>query len=189
MRVAHFVLAILLAAPAPASATDIFGSFDPGTDRKLPNDGRPAHRVPFPAIGDWRSLKITLTRTMCFGTCPVYTVEIDGDGSVVYNGGNFVVERGERRAKIAPEQVRALYEAFRKAEFFWLLDGYHSGVTDMPTQTLTIAFDGRSKQVVDYAGAMIGMPRGVGELERLVDTTANTARWIGVDSDPRRRKP
>jgi hypothetical protein len=35
---------------------------------------------------DWSSLRIRLSRSMCFGHCPDYTVEITGNGDVIYVG-------------------------------------------------------------------------------------------------------
>jgi hypothetical protein len=181
MRLTAAALALVLVA-APAAA-QVMGSFNPGTDRKLPNGGRPAQHVAFPAIRDWSSLRITLTRTMCFGTCPAYTVTIAGDGTVTWTGERFVKVQGAATAHVAPRKVRDLFERFRKAEYFWLLDSYHAAITDFPSQITTIVFDGRRKSVHDYAGQMIGMPDVVSELERQIDDTADTARWIGTNEE------
>ena len=40
----------------------------------------------FPEIHDWNTLRITLSRSGCYGRCPVYKVEIHGDGTVLYDG-------------------------------------------------------------------------------------------------------
>jgi len=187
MRLAAAILAITLVA-APAAA-QVMGSFNPGTDHKLPNGGRPLRHVPFPRIKDWSSLRISLMRTMCFGTCPAYTVTIAGDGTVTWAGGRFVKVQGAATGHIAPEKVHALFERFQKAEYFWLLDDYNAAITDFPAQVTAISFDNNSKSVRDYAGQMIGMPEAVGELERAIDDAANTARWIGPPGDPARKLP
>jgi hypothetical protein len=185
MRFMTAALALtLIAAPA---AAQVMGSFNPGTDRKLPNGGRPARHVDFPEIKDRSSLRITLQRTMCFGSCPAYTVTIAGDGTVTWHGEQYVKVQGNATAHIAPEKVRALFERFRKADYFWLLDGYASTVTDLPSESTTIAFDGSKKTVIDYAGQMIGMPEAVWEIERAIDETANTEQWIGPPDDPARK--
>ncbi len=180
MRAPLLVSALLLAALSiqPASAGGPNAWFDPGTDKPMPHNGRPAHHVRMPAIRDWSSLKITLTRSVCFGSCPVYTVEIDGDGSVIYNGERFVAETGQRTARIPRRKVHQLYGAFRKAEFFWLFDKYQAHITDFPSYTVSIAYDGHRKKVLDYAGPHIGMPHAVAELEHLIDVTAGTDRWV-----------
>lgn len=133
----------------------------------------------FPKIRDWTSLHIRLERTVCLGTCPSYSVEISGDGSVVYQGRACVAETGERRAQIPANEVRDLFAKFQDADFFTFRDRYEAQVTDNPTTTTSIAFDGKSKSVVDYVGASAGMPHKVTALEDAIDATADTKRWIG----------
>lgn len=148
-----------------------------GANTKLPNGGRPAKRVPFPEIKDWSSLRIRLERGPCFGACPTYTVEITGDGSVIYDGHNFVGVTGQRTDHIPTQKVRALFELFRRADFFWTLDHYRANVTDLPQFTVSIGFDGHQKTVTDYAGHWIGMPEAIGNLEIAIDDTANIQQW------------
>ena len=131
-----------------------------------------------PAIRDWSTLKIVLERSVCYGFCPAYRVEIDGDGSVIFDGGSSVAAKGRQTDTVSRVAVRALYARFRQAQFFWLLDSYHAPITDLPTYTVTIFYDGHSKSVVDYAGVVIGMPKNVVGLEHAIDDLANTARWI-----------
>jgi Domain of unknown function (DUF6438) len=52
----------------------------------VPPERRPTHsssEASFPEIRDWSSLQITLRRTMCFGSCPSYSLTVSGDGSGV----------------------------------------------------------------------------------------------------------
>lgn len=163
---------------APALAQGVNGYYVSGPNAKLPNGGRPATRVPFPQIRDWSSLRITLERSMCFGTCPAYRVEIDGDGTVRYHGERFVGVTGDRTDHIDPAKVRALFEQFRRADYFWTLDHYRAQVTDLPQFTTSISFDGREKTVTDYAGAWIGMPKAINDLEQAIDETAGTQQWV-----------
>ena len=173
MRAWFVLLAMMFAVAAPSQAAG------PLLDGKLPNGGRPLQHIAFPAIHDWRSLKITLTRTMCFGACPSYSVDIAGDGTVAWHGGSNVAVIGDRTAMLPTKDVTALYAAFRRAQFFWLYDDYRAQITDLPTYTVTISYDGHSKAVADYAGTAIGMPHAVVDLGLLIDKTANTAQWIG----------
>src|ERR1700761_4785206 len=171
------VAALLLATPlhaqdGPAGYTVM------GPLNKLPNGGRPQAKVPFPEIKDWQSLKITLERGPCFGSCPDYRLEIGGDGGLRYEGRHFVAIPGVHTGRIDPGKVRALYDQFRQADFFWLLDNYRASITDFPAFTIAISFDGQSKAVTDYAGTAIGMPAQVRALEATVDAAADTARWV-----------
>lgn len=132
----------------------------------------------FPAIKDRVSLRITLARTMCFGTCPAYSVEIASDGAVLYRGQDCVVQKGEQRARIAAAAVDALVQKFRDTRYFSLRDAYRADITDNPTTTTSIAFDGKTKTVSDYAGGAAGMPKEVSDLEDAIDKAAGTERWV-----------
>lgn|SRR5215813_2081540 len=44
----------------------------------VPPERRPAKHVAFPKIRDWNSLRITLQRSGCFGTCPAYSIHVHG---------------------------------------------------------------------------------------------------------------
>ncbi|MBI3676433.1 MAG: hypothetical protein HY243_07415 [Proteobacteria bacterium] len=175
--VAAVTLAVAAVAQTMDAPTDADAIAPLGPDHKVPHHGRPPQRVSFPKIRDWDSLVITLTRTGCFGACPDYTVSIQGDGSVNYNGLRFVGTTGEQHANIARRDVKALYARFKRANFFWLYGSYHAFVTDLPTYRLSISYDGHEKVVTDYAGRMIGMPQAVAQLEATVDNVARTDKW------------
>jgi len=146
--------------------------------RILPPEDLPKVHAPFPEIKDLKSLRITLKRTTCFGSCPAYTVEISGDGSVVYQGQSYVVLTGEHHDQISKEALSQILDAFRKADYFSLKDQYAFGVTDNPTTITSIAFDGTKKSVIDYVGEQAGMPHAVAQLEQTVDRVAGTLKWV-----------
>ena len=141
-------------------------------------DGR-GERIEFPIIRDWNSLRIALTRTACFGTCPAYTIEIQGNETITYQGRSNVAILGKREGKITAQMVREHFARFRAAEFFSLRDYYVAEITDYPTYVISIAFDGNRKVVGDYAGYRVGMPVVVRELEYSVDWYADSKRWVG----------
>lgn len=149
---------------------------------------------PFPAVLE-NELKITLQRTACLGSCPDYTVTIDGQGNVVFRSqgenfpGEFEVHRsfssndgilvsGVHTDKVEPGVVAELLERFREARFFSLKDEYRARITDNPAYILTIDTGTASKTVVDYVGERVGMPRVVTELQEVVDQAAGSARWV-----------
>lgn len=132
---------------------------------------------------------MTLVRTACRGACPRYKVEIDGTGNVAYEGYSFVATTGRRQEKVPVQSVRDLYARFKRADFFRLFDEYAASITDAPSYLIAISFDGHSKQVVDYVGESIGMPRSVGALENQIDTIANTKKWVrGGEDRPQKQR-
>ena len=134
-------------------------------------------------------MTITLTRSMCFGFCPAYRVTIREDGQVTYVGERFVNVVGERRATIPGADVERLLRRFDDTHFDELRDEYRAQVTDLPTYTITLERNGRSKTVVDYGGLSAGMPRAVRDLQDEIDRVANTGQWVLRDGQPVRGEP
>jgi hypothetical protein len=89
-------------------------------------------RVPFPAIQDWSTLRIRLQRTACYGTCPGYSVELRGDGEVLFEGEGNVLIVGRHRGRISKEALAGLVADFRDANYFSVKDEYVSMTTDLP---------------------------------------------------------
>lgn len=54
---------------------------------------------------------------------PVFSVQVDGDGVVTYEGTKFVTAVGKRSKKIDPQEVRRLAEKMRDGGFFTWADG------------------------------------------------------------------
>lgn len=149
----------------------------------FPPELKPAEHVDFPDLKDWSSMVIRLVRGGCLGTCPSYTVEIRGDGMVLYDGGGFVAVAGKHRCSISQEKVRELVKMFRDADYFSLQDQYAWDATDLPTYVTSIEIDGKSKKVRDYAGALVGMPLVVSDLGAAIDRVSGSAKWVVGEGD------
>ena len=134
-------------------------------------------------------MEITLQRTVCYGFCPAYTVTITGDGEVRYVGERFVNVVGPASATIPREDVQRLLARFDEIGFDRLRDRYRGQMTDLPTTTITLVRDGRRKQVVDYGGTSVGMPRAVRDLQAEIDRVAGTAQWVLREGQPVRGRP
>jgi Domain of unknown function (DUF6438) len=144
----------------------------------LPIGERVEAHVPFPKIHDWNSLRITLSRSGCYGLCPTYSIEIHGDGEVLYVGQAFVGTTGKQKGQISHASLLKLVEAFRNADYFSLASGYASGVTDNPTIVTSISFDGLYKSVLNYVGRDAGMPANVSDVEAAIDRLSRASKWI-----------
>jgi Domain of unknown function (DUF6438) len=127
---------------------------------------------------------ITLSRSACYGFCPIYSVSISGEGEVIYRGTNYVNVRGEQRARIAPSEVAILLTRFDAIGFSNLRDEYRAEITDLPTYTITLERNGRRKSVLDYAGVAVGMPEAVRGLQDEIDRVSGAARWVLRDGEP-----
>jgi hypothetical protein len=135
----------------------------------------------FPEPWGLKGVKIELSRSVCYGRCPAYSVTIREDGSVHFNGEKYVLISGEQDARIVPDAVMELVRQFERAKFFAADDKYIAEVTDNPTYTLTLTVGGKKKTVTDYVGEQVGMPLVITDLENAVDEAAGTERWIKGD--------
>lgn len=129
----------------------------------------------FPPPNSIENVVITLERTVCFGSCPDYTLTIYGNGTLIYEGRNFVAVTGRQTSNISQEHIQELARAFYAIGYFSLKNEYSAPVTDLPTTTTSIAIDGRYKKIVNYYGA----PEQLIELENMIDDIAGSERWVG----------
>jgi ankyrin repeat protein len=143
----------------------------------VPPERFPRVHMAAPAATADSKVAITLQRTGCLGTCPGYTVTVRTDG-IVFDGGSFVVAAGRHTDTVDASEVRELAKRFVAADFYSMDAVYRAGVTDNPTYVLSIAINGKKKEVEDYVGSWVGMPEVITELEDAVDELARTKRWI-----------
>jgi hypothetical protein len=87
---------------------------------------------------------ISLQRTSCYGSCPIYTVTIDARGTVTYDGERFVRVIGRRTAQVGTSIVARLLATADRIRFFEMRDAYRviehpdgtiTAVTDLPTRS------------------------------------------------------
>jgi hypothetical protein len=135
------------------------------------------------SIAAQTSLIITLERTACFGTCPIYTLKIYANGMVIYNGQDFVSVKGLQNSSITPDQLKELVADFQNVDYFNLPDQYTAPVTDLPSTITSFSFDGKTKTVTNYGGCLTGSPekapQALCDLEKKIDTLTNSAQWTG----------
>lgn len=133
---------------------------------------------------------ITLSRTVCYGTCPDYTVTILADGTVTFEGRRFVKTVGTVKSSISQEKVQELIAAFEKVNYFSLKDRYATEEdgcperwTDNPSAITSIKIDGKTKAITHYHGCQDSKgkfiyPKELTELERRIDEIVGTGQWI-----------
>jgi hypothetical protein len=128
---------------------------------------------------------VTLERTPCFGSCPVYALSISRSGVVRFDGKKFVEHTGPDSAKISPATVDSLLAEMDEAGFYDLDERYTSGtpacgryVTDLPSATIS-ATDGKRIRRIRHDHGCTDAPAVLSRLETRIDELAGTARWTG----------
>lgn len=129
-------------------------------------------------------LTIKMSRERCFGSCPVYSVTIHGDGNVEYVGEEFVRDRGPRAETLSKAEVQVLLQKFDAASFFSLEDRAFAWGYDTPRVRVSISLDGREKEVssdASYVGAKSGPQDLFVQAAVELDKVTNSKRWVNCD--------
>lgn len=138
--------------------------------------------------------KVTLERTRCFGTCPVYRVVILGDGRVKYDGYQYV-KVASATTTLSSEQIEALLAAINKVAYFSLRDSYRRGgegcptwVTDHPSALTSVTSGGVTKKIDHNLGCRelpgpdkprdAPYPPELTTFENAIDEIVDTSRWV-----------
>lgn len=150
-----------------------------------------AHRTPTPDAPASESTAtqdgsvLTLERTACFGTCPVYRLSVAADGTVSYEGRAHVRQLGRATGRVAPERLEALLSELERAGYFSFADRYTPAesvcgpaTSDSPSAITSIRFKGRAKRIEHYYGCG-DAPRALAVLEQRIDEVLGSAQWTG----------
>jgi hypothetical protein len=147
-----------------------------------------------PQFADVTAMRIVLERWAGLSTCGLQTVvgyrlELDGDGTVQFDGTKLGATwdgpRSEihERSTIDTAEFARLITRFWDADFCSLEDEYISGVTDSPSYTLTLESGATCVSVRNNVGRSVGAPDILDSLADEVDRVAGSSRWVGVECE------
>ena len=108
-----------------------------------------------------KEIIISLQRTACFGTCPIYKIEIFSDGSGIYIGTRFVENIGITKFNLSENQLELILMQAEAIDFANMKEEYSEPISDLPTTFIQI----KDKKIKDYTGA----PKTLKDLENLID--------------------
>ncbi len=123
-----------------------------------------------------KELIIALERTACYGTCPIYKIEVFSDGSAIYYGERFVDNLGKYTFNVSQETINYILKKAVEIRFFEMEDKYTADITDLPKTIVFIKKDRQKKKIIDYYGA----PKTLKEFESLVDGCVDYRRMKSI---------
>ena len=127
---------------------------------------------------DLDSVIITLERTACYGFCPIYTLTIHGNGTVQYEGEDYVETVGKAETVISREKVEKLISEFENINYDSLEDSYtEKTITDAPSVITSITRNGKTKTIEHYHGDF-NTPEKLTALEDKIDEIVNSDQWV-----------
>jgi hypothetical protein len=122
---------------------------------------------------------VMLRRGACFGSCPIYEVTLEADGTAVWNGERFVERLGRHRGEVDVNDLARLARFIERAGFFGWEPEYLGNVTDTPDYQLTVARRDQTKTVRQNA---VDEPPDFWVIAAVVDGLAETVAWAPVDT-------
>lgn len=96
---------------------------------------------------------ISLYRGACYGTCPVYKIIINGDGSLIYFGKNNVEALGSHKGRISEAKTKELFRKVKNIDWKKLPETYPIDNVDFPSFALEYHWTKDSKKVKGNSNA------------------------------------
>ncbi len=131
--------------------------------------------------------KITLSRTICYGTCPAYKLEIFANGRVVFHGQHHVRKTGQVVWQINQDRIKQLIAEFARINYFSLADDYSLSNrkncpnfgTDAPSAITSITINEQTKTVFHSHGCQdLDILSQLESFEDKIDELAHAQRRI-----------
>ena len=128
------------------------------------------------------SARLVLRRTACYGTCPVYSVEVQPNGTIIYTGDAYVRIFGAIQTNIPPALATALFDRAACVPPDVWSKSYRLAITDNPTAEVSVDLGkGSVLKVEDYPPCHDEgdnpTPPAICALENAIDSAAGTAKW------------
>ena len=118
-------------------------------------------------LSESKDLIISLQRGACYGTCPIYRIEIYSDGSGIYTGTRFVEHIGLSIFNLSETELNLILSTAKEIGFSNMKNEYSEPISDLPTTFIQI----KEKRIIDYIGA----PKTLKNLENLIDKLSQKA--------------
>ena len=123
---------------------------------------------------DKNKVTITFRETACFGTCPVFTMTINGEtNTATYLGEQNVTKIGTFAKYISNDSISKLTEAFEKIHFFDLDEKNFGNIPDLPSIIISYSSNGKTKTIEESTNK----PSSLRELENLLKEIADSEGW------------
>jgi hypothetical protein len=125
-----------------------------------------------------KDLSIRLEQSgSCWGTCPHYSILLDADGTVVYEGTRNVKTPGPVKAKISVDKVREVVTILERAGYF--AGGFKSQYITMDGITVSVYLVANGKSMnSSHDWSEPDVPRALYIFEQKILEVVNPYQWI-----------
>jgi hypothetical protein len=126
---------------------------------------------------------MAIQRTRCYGACPVYSLRLYADGTVLYRGDTNVRVRGSQKVTVPRALVDGLSKKFLAARFLDLGEACPRGVTDHPSLGMFFRSGERTRFIHQYLGCGGPTQELMEKLGAEVDAAVDVKQWTAGPQD------
>lgn len=94
--------------------------------------------------------ELAIERTICFGTCPIYSFSVKSSGAYTLNVIKFAKPLGTKSGSIRKSDFERAAWLISQTRFFTYANEYTEPVTDLPTTYLKVVQGGKTKIISIY---------------------------------------
>lgn len=123
---------------------------------------------------------IEMSKSPCFGDCPVYDVTIYETGIATFKGIRNTDRMGLFVKKIGQDKIQQIINKCVAANLWQFEEVYKSNIADLPSVSITY-YEGKNKKTI--AGKR-ERPVQVLEIEQMLDDIASSSDWELVEDPP-----
>jgi hypothetical protein len=121
---------------------------------------------------------IVLQRGACERRCAVYKAILFADGSVIFDGRDYVAKPGLAKTRISLETLKTLLDQAEALKFFDLEPTCATEDAAAPLAILTISTDRKSRTISHSLGCAGVEADGLKRLEDQIDVAVGSRRWL-----------
>jgi len=93
---------------------------------------------------------ISIEKTPCYGTCPVYSMSIDGDGVALLTAGAFMDEVGFFYSMVQADSVSSLFRHAKVCDWDSYDSTYMNQYLDLPSTIIRFSMNAKDTITVQY---------------------------------------
>ena len=122
-----------------------------------------------------------MERSGCSGVCPIFSLTIYFDGSVIYQGEAHTVVSGGKEFSLTKDQLSRVRSAFTRKGFL-IMNGQCCECIDVsgaPSTLLIYQGSGPYKSINRYHGCLNGSSHNLENLEAEILEITGVSAWVG----------
>ena len=100
-----------------------------------------------PAAKSNEITSVMMYRTVCYGRCPEYSIEINKDGMATYTGMRFAPDTGIFKKSIGKAKAKEIINMFIANRADTCREMYENRIPDVPGLTITIKYPKKTKKI------------------------------------------